>query len=61
MQTDTAREFFTFIGMLNRDLSTNALRQERIIEIEDKLAEIRGGLLTKFIGLNKVEKFMYKT
>ena len=54
--TDTAREFFTFIGMLNRDLSTNALRQERIIEIEDKLAEIRGGLLTKFIGLNKVEK-----
>ena len=54
--TDTARDFFTFIGMLNRDLSTNALRQERIIEIEDKLAEIRGGLLTKFIGLNKVEK-----
>jgi hypothetical protein len=54
--TDTAREFFTFIGMLNRDLSTNALRQDRIAEIELQLSEIRGGLLTKFIGLNKVEK-----
>ena len=54
--TDSARNFFVAIGMLNRDLSTSALRQERIAEIEDKLIEIRGGLLTKVFGLNKVEK-----
>lgn len=54
--TDTARDFFTFIGMLNRDLSTTALRQDRIAEIELQLSEIRGGLLTKILGLNKVEK-----
>ena len=54
--TETAREFFVFIGMLNRDLSTTALRQDRIAEIELKLSEIRSGLLTKIFGLNKVEK-----
>jgi len=54
--TDTARQFFVAVGILNRDLSTSALRQERVAEIEDKLTEIRGGLLAKLIGLNKIEK-----
>lgn len=54
--TDSARSFFFAIGMLNRDLSTVALRQDRIAEIELKLSEIRGGLLNKIIGLNKLEK-----
>ena len=42
--------------MLNRDLSTVALRQDRIAEIETKLSEIRTGLMTKIFGLNKLEK-----
>ena len=54
--TDTARSFFVMIGMLNRDLSTNALRQDRVSEIELKLNEIRDSTLTKIFGLNKVEK-----
>ncbi len=54
--TDKARSFFVMIGMLNRDLSTNALRQDRISEIEITLNKIREGTLTKIFGLNKVEK-----
>ena len=54
--TDSARSFFHAIGMLNRDLSTVALRQDRIAEIETKLSEIRTGLMTKIFGLNKLEK-----
>lgn len=54
--TDKARSFFVMIGMLNRDLSTNALRQDRISEIEMTLNKIREGTLTKIFGLNKVEK-----
>ena len=54
--TDTARSFFVMIGMLNRDLSTTALRQDRVSEIELKLNEIRESTLTKIFGLNKVEK-----
>ena len=54
--TDSARSFFHAIGMLNRDLSTAALRQDRIAEIETKLSEIRTGLMTKIFGLNKLEK-----
>ena len=49
--TDSARSFFHAIGMLNRDLSTVALRQDRIAEIETKLSEIRTGLMTKIFGL----------
>ena len=54
--TDSARSFFHAIGMLNRDLSTVALRQDRIAEIETKLSEIRTGLMTKIFGLNKLER-----
>ena len=54
--TDKARSFFVMIGMLNRDLSTNALRQDRISEIGMTLNKIREGTLTKIFGLNKVEK-----
>jgi hypothetical protein len=54
--TDKARTFFTMIGMLNRDLSTTALRQDRIAEIELQLTKIRDSLGTKIFGLNKLEK-----
>ena len=54
--TDSARTFFTIIGLLNRDLSTTALRQDRIAEIEVTLGKIRDGLMTKIFGLNKLEK-----
>ncbi len=54
--TDSARSFFTMIGLLNRDLSTTALRQDRIAEIEVTLGKIRDGLMTKIFGLNKLEK-----
>lgn len=54
--TDKARTFFFMIGMLNRDLSTTALRQDRIAEIELQLTKIRDSLGTKIFGLNKLEK-----
>ena len=54
--TDSARTFFTMIGLLNRDLSTTALRQDRIAEIEVTLGKIRDSLMTKIFGLNKLEK-----
>jgi hypothetical protein len=54
--TDKARKFFTMVGMLNRDLSTTALRQDRIAEIELTLSKIRDSLGTKIFGLNKLEK-----
>lgn len=54
--TDKARTFFFMIGMLNRDLSTTALRQDRISEIELQLTKIRESLGTKIFGLNKLEK-----
>jgi hypothetical protein len=54
--TESARGFFVAIGMLQRDLSTVAKRQDRVAEIEKQLTEIRGGLLTNLIGLNAIEK-----
>lgn len=54
--TDKARSFFTMIGMLNRDLSTTALRQDRIAEIELQLSKIRESLGTTLFGLNAIEK-----
>ena len=54
--TDSARGFFHAIGMLKRDLSTVALREERVFEIETKLSEIRDKLTTKIFGLNKLER-----
>ena len=54
--TDKARSFFTMIGMLNRDLSTTALRQDRIAKIELQLSKIRESLGTTLFGLNAIEK-----
>ena len=45
--TDGARTFFKMIGMLNRDLSTTALRQDRIDEIEKTLSKTRENLFSK--------------
>ncbi len=54
--TDGARSFFHAIGMLNRDLSTTALRQDRIDEIEKTLSKTRENLFSKIFGLNKLER-----
>ena len=54
--TDSARGFFVAIGMLQRDLSTVAKREERIFEIEKQLSIMRDDLASKLFGFNALEK-----
>jgi hypothetical protein len=54
--TDSARGFFVAIGMLQRDLSTVAKREERIFEIEKQLSIMRDDLSSKLFGFNALEK-----